>query len=113
MWGRPGRGAVIGLGVGAALVVLLIGLPAVISGDYYEITDPLVYMGLPILVVSGAVGAGIGAALPPAHRETTDGRGQQPSRTGRAAVGLVAVTVTALAVWFFLSAIGAVAATVP
>lgn len=97
------------MGVGAALVVLLIALPAAISGDYYEITDPLVYMGMPILVVSSAVGALIGAAMPPAHRESTNGSGRQSSRTSRTVVGLVAVTTAALAVWFFLSAIAAVA----
>ena len=64
----------IGLGAGAAFVVLLIALPAATSG-YFEITDPLVYMGISILVVSGAVGAPIGAAMPPAHRESTDGSG--------------------------------------
>jgi hypothetical protein len=88
---------VIGLAVGAALVVVLIWLPAAISGDYYEITDPLVFMGMPIVVVSGAIGALIAV---PASRVPADDPAQQarpPSRTSRAFVAIVAATGAVLA----------------
>lgn len=61
MGSRVGRGALIGLAAGAVLVGLLVLLPAVLQGDFYEITDPLVVMGLPILLVATAVGAVVGA----------------------------------------------------
>lgn len=57
MRGRPGPGAAIGLAVGIALVALVIWLPAAMWGDFYEITDPLVFMGLPMMIVGTAVGA--------------------------------------------------------
>ncbi|NNM46097.1 hypothetical protein [Knoellia koreensis] len=60
MRGGPERGALIGLAVGAVLVVLLILLPAALQGDFYEITDPLVVMGIPLLVLGAAVGALVG-----------------------------------------------------
>ena len=61
MRGRRARGAGIGLLVGIALYLLLIGLPTILSGDTYEIGDSMVFMGVPILIVSLAAGALIGA----------------------------------------------------
>lgn len=61
MRGRRARGAGIGLLVGIALNLLLIGLPTILSGDTYEIGDSMVFMGVPILIVSLAAGALIGA----------------------------------------------------
>jgi hypothetical protein len=59
----PVRGALIGLAVGALLVVLIVVLPAALQGDFYEITDPLVVMGIPLLVLGAAVGAVVGGRL--------------------------------------------------
>jgi hypothetical protein len=104
---------VIGLAVGAALVVVLIWLPAAISGDYYEITDPLVFMGMPIVVFSVAIDALIGV---PAARVPADDPAQKarrPSRTSKTFVAIVAVTGAVLATWFFLRATGAVDASFP
>lgn len=56
-----GRGALIGLAVGVALALLLILLPAWVQDSFYEITDSLVVMGIPILVASPAIGALVGA----------------------------------------------------
>lgn len=98
----------IGLVIGAALVALLIWLPAALSGDYYEIGDPLVVMGIPIVVVSVAIGALIG--VPSSHaagRGLTTGE-QQSSRRSKAIVVFWAVTAAALAIMFFLVGIGAV-----
>ncbi|SHN75650.1 hypothetical protein SAMN05443668_107348 [Cryptosporangium aurantiacum] len=86
---RPGRGAAIGLAVGAALVSLLILLPSALQGSFYEIADPLVYMGIPLLVMGAAIGAAVGASAPRARgarvrRERRPGRaGQPPSGTAR------------------------------
>ena len=98
----------IGLAIGAALVALLIWLPRALSGDYYEIGDPLVVMGIPIIVVSVAIGALIG--VPPSHPagggSTT--AAQRSSRTSRTIVAFGALTAGALAILFFLWGIGAV-----
>ena len=108
MRGRPGPGALIGLAIGAAVVALLIWLPRALSGDYYEIGDPLVVMGIPIIVVSVAIGALIG--VPPSHAagEGSTTEAQRSSRTSRTFVALGAVTAAALAILFFLWGIGAV-----
>jgi hypothetical protein len=50
-----------GLAAGAVLVGLLVLLPAALQGDFYEITDPLVVMGVPLLVLGAVVGAVVGA----------------------------------------------------
>ena len=77
MRGRAGPGALIGLAVGVVLVVMVIWVPAALAGDFYEITDPLVYMGLPMIVISVAVGALIGVPAPPAVGNGSTG----PERT--------------------------------
>lgn len=109
MRGRPGRGAVIGLVVGAVLVAALIWLPAALSGDFYEFTDPLVFMGLPMITICVAAGALIGVA---ARRPVPDDGSSAPARgtspAGRAAIAVVAVAAAASAVGFFLIATGLV-----
>ena len=60
MRGNRGRGALAGLCFGVAAAVLVILLPAAIQNDWYEITDPLVVMGIPMVVVGTALGALIG-----------------------------------------------------
>ena len=57
--------AVIGLGGGALLVAVLIWLPAAQSGDFYEFTDPLIFMGLPIVTICVAAGALVGVSGAP------------------------------------------------
>ncbi len=96
------------MGAGAALVVLLIVLPAAVRDDFYEITDPLVYLGAPIVVVSAAIGALVGAPGSRGADENAAGKAQPSSLTARAALATVTVAAMVLAVWFFLSAIGAV-----
>ena len=98
----------IGLATAAALVALLIWLPRALSGDYYEIGDPLVVMGIPIIVVSVAIGALIGVrpSQPAGDGSTT--ATQRPSRTIRTFVAFGAVTAAALAIMCFLWGIGAV-----
>ena len=108
MRGRPGPGAAIGLAVGIALVALVIWLPAAMRGDFYGITDPLVYMGLPMMIVGTAVGALIGVPSPPATGPGLSGLPRRSSRTSNAVVAVVAVTAAFLATWFFLMATGTV-----
>jgi hypothetical protein len=110
MRGRAGPGALIGLVVGVALVAMVIWLPAALAGDFYEITDPLVFMGLPMVVVSVAVGALIGVPAAPVvgnGSTGTTGTTERPSRASRVVVAVVAVTAAVLAGWVFLTATGA------
>ena len=60
MRGNPGRGALVGFCLGVAAVALLILLPSAIQNDWYEIADPLVVMGIPMVIVGTALGALIG-----------------------------------------------------
>lgn len=96
MRGRVGLGATIGVSVGLALVGLLILLPRARLGSFYEVGDPLMVMGVPLLVVGLAVGAVLGMAL-----EQRRGAGvlTHPPRGGVLIFGLVAC---GLAVWLFL-----------
>jgi hypothetical protein len=106
MRGRPGRGAVIGLVIGALLVAVLIWLPAALSGDFYEFTDPLIFMGLPIITVCVAAGALVGVSGAPVSADGSTGPARGTSRGGRAVIAVVAVAAAALAVGFFLMATG-------
>jgi hypothetical protein len=107
MRGRPGRGAAFGLVVGAVLVAAVIWLPAALAGDFYEFTDPLVYMGLPMLTVCVAVGALIGVAAAPVSDDGAPVPTRGNGRAGRAAIAVIALTAAVCAVGFFLFAIGA------
>jgi hypothetical protein len=49
-----------GLCCGVAAVALVILLPSAIQDDWYEITDALVVMGIPMVVVGTALGALLG-----------------------------------------------------
>jgi drug/metabolite transporter (DMT)-like permease len=105
MRGRPGRGAVFGGAAGCALGILLILLPRAMEGDYYEVTDPLVFMGIPLVVIGAAIGALVGAS----PHVVTDGPTEtRPSTHGRVMVAIVAVGAAVLAGWLLLWAIGAV-----
>ena len=107
MRGRPGPGALIGLVVGASLVFLLLWLPAALMGDPSTDTGIIVFMGLPLMVISTAVGGLIGVPSPLA----ADGHGEaarRPPLRSRAVVGMVAGAALIGAEWFFLMAIGAV-----
>ena len=98
MTGRPGTGAAIGACVGLALIGLLILLPSARQDSFYEVSDALLVMGVPLLVIGTAVGAMVGAAL---------GRGRRsspPHGTRWSTVVLVVVSVVGcvVAVWLFL-----------
>ena len=106
MRGRPGRGTVIGLVVGALLVAVLIWLPAALSGDFYEFTDPLIFMGLPIVTICVAAGALVGVSGAPVTGDGSTRAARGTSRAGRAVIAVAAVVAAALAVGFFLMATG-------
>ncbi|MDF8263568.1 hypothetical protein [Luteipulveratus flavus] len=61
MRSAPVRGAVIGLAVGCGLIGLLILLPCAIQGDFYEVIDALVAMGIPLVLISVVTGALLGS----------------------------------------------------
>jgi len=71
--GRRAEGAAIGATVGAVLISALILGPAAVRLDAYEISDPLVYMGLPLLALATAAGTFTGAILGTARRSSQAG----------------------------------------
>lgn len=54
---RVGVGAVLGLWSGIVLVFVVVLLPRLQDGDFYEVGDPLVYLGLLALLAGSLVGA--------------------------------------------------------
>jgi hypothetical protein len=90
---HPGLGAIIGLDVGAALTWWEVLLPELLrDGEFYEIEDPLLALGFPLLVVGTAVGAIVGALLPRSA----------PGRSGRTvAVVLTSVVGCLIAAWVY------------
>ena len=111
MRGHPGRGAVVGAAAGLLLAVSLIVLPRMVEGDYYEIADPLVFMGLPLLAVSAAVGALIAVLVPRAAVEGAvgddPGAPRRPSAVG-VVILVVTITTAVTGIWLFLWAVGTV-----
>ena len=71
MLGRRAEGAWIGGTLGALLISLLILGPAAFRLDAYEISDPLVYMGLPLLAIATVVGTFVGALLGAPRRRSS------------------------------------------
>jgi len=108
MRGRPGPGALIGLVVGVVLVAVVLWLPRALAGDFYEFSDPLIYMGSPMIIISAAVGALIGVPVAPMSDDGLAGQAGRSSRAKRVAVAVVAVTAMLVASWFFLTATGSI-----
>ncbi len=90
------RGALLGFAVGAALGGLLILVPRARQGSFYEVGDPLLVMGLPLLVVGTAVGAMVDAAL--GRRFGAGAGSSRSSGLVGIAIGLVAILLAG--VWF-------------
>ena len=55
--GSTRSGALIGLVVGVVLVGVVLWLPAALAGGFYEFSDPLIFMGLPMITISAVVEA--------------------------------------------------------
>ena len=108
MRGRPGPGALIGLVVGVVLVGVVLWLPAALAGDFYEFSDPLIFMGLPMITISAAVGALIGVPVEPVAGDGPAGQARRASWANRAVVAVVAVAAVLVALWFFLTATGSI-----
>lgn len=133
MRGRPGLGALVGLGVGAVLMLLMF-LPRIVSGDTYEIADPVAFFAVPFVVLTTGVGALVGVrprrpdgapaadGVPGAGDEaradgTTGAHGDGRSAVRAGAVTgadrrpalLLAAAAVVLALWTILWAMGFVA----
>jgi hypothetical protein len=108
MRGRPGPGALIGLVVGVVLVGVVLWLPAALAGDFYGFSDPLIFMGLPMITISVAVGALIGVPVEPVSGDGPAGRARPASWAERVVVAVVAVAAVLVALWFFLTATGSI-----
>lgn len=76
----------------------LLWLPAAQAGDFSEFSDPLVYLGLPIVIVCVAAGALFGVLTTRPAAATA----------GRRVASIAAGAVIVLAVWFALFAMGLV-----
>ena len=98
----------IGLGAGAALSVVSLLLPAATMLGSHEISRLLIFVGLPMVVASAAIGAWIGA--PPAREadETDPEQAQRLSATVRSLLALTIIAMAALIVWWCLAVVGAV-----
>jgi len=107
MRGRPGPGALIGVVVGVVLVAVVLWLPRALAGDFYEFSDPLIYMGLPMIVISTSVGALVGVPAPVSGEGPSD-QARSSSWPSRAAVAVVSVAALLVALWFFLTATGSI-----
>jgi hypothetical protein len=94
--------------VGVVLVAVVLWLPAVLAGDFYEFSDPLIFMGLPMITISAAVGALIGVPVAPVSGDAPTGVARRSSWTSRAVVAVVSVAAVLVALWFFLTATGSV-----
>lgn len=100
--------------MGAVLAALLILLPAAMRGlTYRDVTDPLLYMGLPIIVLAMCVGAIVGAPAPRPQAEVWHAPVQRPSGAAMAAGGIVLLAVCALAAWVLLWGVGYLAGPPP
>lgn len=94
---HPALGALIGLDVGAALAGWLFLLPRLLDGDFYEVTDTLIFGGLPLLIVGSAIGAIVGTFI---RRVAAD---SAPRRSGRSAAVVAASLVACLiGTWLWL-----------
>lgn len=90
------------------LVAVVLWLPRALAGDFYEFSDPLIYMGLPMIIISAAVGALIGVPVTPVSGDELAGQARPSSWANRAVVAIVAVTAVLVALWFFLTATGSI-----
>jgi hypothetical protein len=99
----PGLGAVTGLGVGLALIGLVIFLPSARQGSLDEVGDALLVMGVPLVVVGTAVGAMVGAMV---GRRTQPDSPSRATRRSTVAIVVGALVACVLAVWIFVSGTG-------
>jgi hypothetical protein len=96
----------VGIAAGCLLIGLLILLPRWLQGDFYEVEDALLAMGIPLVALGAAVGYLIGA-----RRRLEEQPAGHPSSAPRLAAVVrltVAGAVCVLAVWLFLWGVGAV-----
>jgi hypothetical protein len=91
---HPGLGAIIGLDVGAVLAWWSIILPDLRSdSDFYEILTPLIFMGIPLLILGSALGAIVGTFIRTGAKDSAE---QQPGQAQR----VVAVSIYGILIAF-------------
>ena len=109
MRGQPGRGAFIGLFLGAVAAALVILLPAAMKGlSYLDVLDPLLYIGAPIVVLSACGGAMLGAPAPRPQHEVWIRPIRKPGPTATVAGGIVLLSICTIAAWVLLWGFGKV-----
>ncbi|MEO5983130.1 MAG: hypothetical protein ABIQ13_12540 [Pedococcus sp.] len=107
MRGQPGRGAFIGLFLGAVAAALVILLPAAMQGlNYVDVLDPLLYIGAPIVVLSACGGAMLGAPAGRPQHEVWIRPIRKPAPAAMVAGAIVLLTICGLAVWVLLWGFG-------
>ena len=98
------------VGVGASAVFLMVLLvPAVIvGGHFHDIFGPLLAIGVPVVVISAATGALVGAS--PSGKAAVDGTEQteELSATVRVLLATVIISMAIILVWSLLPAAGVV-----
>lgn len=107
MRGQPGRGAVIGFFLGALTAALVVLLPAAMNGlTYADVLDPLLYIGVPIVVLSACGGAMLGAPARRPQHEVWVRPIRKPGPAAMVAGGIVLLTICGIAVWVLLWGFG-------
>jgi hypothetical protein len=101
---HPGLGAVIGLDVGAVLAWWSIIWPDLRSdSDFYEILTPLIFMGLPLLILGTALGTLVGTFIRTGGKDSEE---QHPGQPRRAIVASVYAVLIAFSVGPLVSGFG-------
>jgi hypothetical protein len=90
MMARTAVGAVVGLWLGLFAIFVLILWPRR-DGDFYEVGDPLVYLGLPVLAVLLLAGAlmGMATGFRARHRPLSPQTRRATALTGLVGLGLL------------------------
>lgn len=78
------------------MIGLLIALPRARQNFFYEVSDALLVMGIPLLVIGTAVGAMVGVALGRSHRESPSQGATRRSTESLLVVALIGGILAAL-----------------
>ena len=79
-----------------------------LQGDFYEVTDSLIIMGVPLLVIGAAIGGLIGAPGRKAVKEVPVEATTRRSTPAVVVGATAALVASLLALWLFLWGVGAI-----